>query len=233
MCACRGASNSLQVVLLLHNKLSGTIPKSWAAMLGLLVLNVEGNQLTGTIPSMWASKALNALWLPGNKLTGSLPVWPAPNLGIYHVGARTNAKCEGNLLSGSIPGESLARLMPRLTELMLLCNTFSGTLPADMVKLSKLLWLDVSSNPLLQGTIPESFGQLSKLEMLVVSDTSISGTIPKSIGDLQSLKVVDFSNSKLSGCIPASLAGQRYSIQVGSLSRLAVWKTTTNLTGLC
>lgn len=174
------------MLIIEDNKLSGTIPSSLAAMPGLVVFNVMSNDLSGTIPSKWASKVLSHMYLYGNKLTGPLPVWPAPNLANYQVGDYNNGKCNGNQLSGHIPAD-LATRMPQLADFSVQCNQLSGTLPPQLGELSQLKIFRVFRNKALRGTLPLSLAKLANLEKLDVSSTSISGTIPESYGDLKSL----------------------------------------------
>lgn len=46
----------LQVLDLSHNKLTSTLPPSWAQLGHLSVLNLAYNQLTGALPPAWADQ---------------------------------------------------------------------------------------------------------------------------------------------------------------------------------
>lgn len=58
----------------------------------------------------------------------------------------------------------------------------------------------------MQGSIPESIGDLTALEKLELSWNRINGNIPENIGKLTALKELDLSyNSQLNGSIPESI----------------------------
>lgn len=186
-------------------------------MPALYQLLLSNNMLTGTLPSSWDSKALTNFHVAGNKLSGPLPAWPAPNLFNYYVGTYDNGVCVGNQLSGQILAR-FPQLMPRLTELNLPCNNLSGTLPSELGSLAELTRLDVSNNPGIQGTLPPSLGKLTKLTYLGMSDTQIGGTLPESFGELTALKTLGLQRTKVYGCIPTSWA-----VLGGVLRQITSW----------
>ena len=57
----------------------------------------------------------------------------------------------------------------------------------------------------LSNPIPNSLGDLNRLESLILCDNQLSGSIPESIGNLNSLQYLDLSYNRLSGSIPDSL----------------------------
>ncbi|KAF2311813.1 hypothetical protein GH714_026857 [Hevea brasiliensis] len=112
-----------------------------------------------------------------------------------------------------------------LNQLNLSLSVFSGQIPQEILKLSKLESLDLSGNALQLrnpdlgslvdmlsnlkqlhlGYLPE-FNQSSLLELLFVGNTSFSGNLPYSIDSLKSLHHLDASNCQFSGLVPSSLA---------------------------
>ncbi|AET02468.1 LRR receptor-like kinase family protein [Medicago truncatula] len=63
-----------------------------------------------------------------------------------------------------------------LKQLDLSYNSFTSSIPTTLVNLSSLIYLDVSINHL-NGSLPESSGQLSNLEELVVDEKPLSGVL--------------------------------------------------------
>ena len=79
-----------------------------------------------------------------------------------------------------------------------------GSIPDDIGNLKNLRFLQINAK--LHGTIPQTISNLTKLENLIISNSSgsLSDTIPKEIGNMTNL--VNLSISKaVSGPIPASI----------------------------
>lgn len=83
--------------------------------------------------------------------------------------------------------------------------------------------IEFRSNPGLTGQIPTSFGNLKKLESIVVIDNGLSGSLPANIGELSYLKRLVLSGNKFTGKIPESYGNLR-ELLIMDLSR-------NNLTG--
>lgn len=114
----------------------------------------------------------------------------------------TNLDLINNDLSGSVPPE-LANL-PNLAELNLGYNDLSGEIPSWLTSLTNLSTIYLSYNHL-TGTIPSGLDGLP-LEVLKLSGNSLSGNIPSELGNLQAtLDILSLSNNQLSGEIPVSL----------------------------
>ena len=74
----------------------------------------------------------------------------------------------------------------------------------------RVVRLELASNGL-SGELPETIGQLTRLQRLDLGDNGIHGEIPRAIGDLTSLRVLDLQNNRLYRQIPA---------EIGDLSKL-------------
>ncbi|PQQ02628.1 hypothetical protein Pyn_08381 [Prunus yedoensis var. nudiflora] len=93
-------------------------------------------------------------------------------------------------------------------------NLFSGPIPHNIGQvMPNLTYLDISGNSL-SGSIPLSFGNLSQLEFLFISnnhlsdmsDNNLSGTIPRSLGfSLTLLMFLILSSNNFSGNIPPNI----------------------------
>lgn len=79
-----------------------------------------------------------------------------------------------------------------------------GVFPKSIFGLSNLTDLELSSNPMLSGTLPD-FPEGSRVEYLVIKETNFSGQLPDSIGKMKFLSRLDLSSSRFSGQIPASI----------------------------
>ncbi|XP_042014574.1 receptor-like protein 35 [Salvia splendens] len=69
-----------------------------------------------------------------------------------------------------------------------------------------LMYLEISDNPLMNGVLPASVGNLStSLVTFTAYVCSIRGLIPSQIGNLSSLKTLDLSRNQLTGLIPTTM----------------------------
>lgn len=161
---------SLQVLDLSQNKLTGNIPAeiglfsslrylniSWNAInsrlppelgyfLNLSVLDLRHNALYGPIPEeLCDSSSLNVLQLDGNSLEGQIPQ-EIGNCSSLHLLSLSN-----NNLSGGIP-KGLSRLK-KLQILKLEHNELSGEIPLELGELENLLAVNISYNKLI-GRLP-------------------------------------------------------------------------------
>ena len=92
-----------------------------------------------------------------------------------------------------------------IIELDLTNHNVDGTLPESIGNLFYLRNLSLSDNELYAGTIPDSIGMLVQLRSLVMHETFINGTIPDSFGNLTELVTLDLGNNNLFGTIPHDL----------------------------
>jgi len=150
-------SSSLSTVDVSRNKLSGTLPTDIGEnhALSLTVFDAMDNQISGTIPSSFSKmKNLGTLSLSSNRITGLIP----PSLGSIPTLMYLYLDNNANLV-GPIP-PSLARPHSGqmdgsiLSEIWLQENNLSGTLPAAMADLKKLVDFFVDGNKF-TGKVPE------------------------------------------------------------------------------
>ncbi|KAL8109570.1 hypothetical protein AgCh_025616 [Apium graveolens] len=93
----------------------------------------------------------------------------------------------------------------RVVSITLSSIGLTGQLPGDIVNLSELETLDLSSNKGLTGTLPASIGNLKKLSNLILAGCSFTGLIPDSIGSLVQLRYLSLNTNGFSGGIPPSI----------------------------
>ena len=88
-----------------------------------------------------------------------------------------------------------------VTEIQLLANNLTGTLPPEIGNLKELKVLSLADN-LLTGNIPVEIGQLTNLTYLRCWNNQLTGNIPAEISQLINLTTLDFSHNQLTGSIP-------------------------------
>ncbi|GAA0163425.1 hypothetical protein LIER_19297 [Lithospermum erythrorhizon] len=94
----------------------------------------------------------------------------------------------------------------RVTEVSLEEASYKGLLNSVNWNLPYLETLDFTGN-YFYGSVPDSFGNLTRLKKLRVSSNSISGSVPDSIGFLSSLEELYLDNNFLEGTLPLALNG--------------------------
>ncbi|MBI2212828.1 MAG: hypothetical protein HYU52_04205 [Acidobacteria bacterium] len=197
---------------------------SWAGVVceggRVAYLYLQENNLSGTIPTEIGNlTALYDLFLSANtKLTGPLPPTLANLVNLERFWANNNE------LNGTL---APVATLPKLTELVLSANAFtgdvvvpsspdlsalnldnnqlSGAIPASITSRTKLRTIFLNNNQL-SGAIPADIGNLAALEVLSLSVNAISGAIPPSIGSLTKLRAIGLADNELSGSIPESLS---------------------------
>ncbi|XP_062165160.1 leucine-rich repeat receptor protein kinase HPCA1-like isoform X2 [Alnus glutinosa] len=107
----------------------------------------------------------------------------------------------------------------RVTSIILTSMNLTGQLSGDIGSLSELQTLDLSSNNLMTGPLPQAIGNLRNLSFLCLTGCGFSGPIPYTIGSLQQLRNLALNSNKFSGPIPNS---------IGNLSNLLYLDLTDN-----
>jgi len=132
---------------------------------------------------------------------------PPPCAGWYGVACATaNPVRELNLqvtkLSGTLPAE--IQKLSQLERLSLQRNQVGGPLPPELGNLSRLEWLILSQNQI-TGTLPASLGQLAGLEQLNLGYNQLQGPLPAELGQLKALKSLYLHFNQFSGPIPPEI----------------------------
>ncbi|KAM5573170.1 hypothetical protein ABKV19_012949 [Rosa sericea] len=183
------SSTSLQVLHLSENYLNSSI-FYWIANVSsnFVHIDLSSNNLEGPIPNVITSMlSLVTLDLSWNKLEGGIPK------SFQNLCSLESLILWSNQLSENIEDsvKTLSCAENTLETLDLGSNQFWGSLP-DLSRFSKLRELYLDWNQL-NGSVPESVGQLSSLERLFLSGNSLSGVITEAhflnLSRLQSLAV--------------------------------------------
>ncbi len=93
----------------------------------------------------------------------------------------------------------------RVTYLKLPANNLTGTIPANISRLTFLWVMDLSNNTI-QGTIPDSITSIKQLKKLILKHNMISGSLPDTIGDMPALRMLDLRHNSIHGRLPYSVA---------------------------
>lgn len=142
-------------------------------------------EFTGTLPSFNGLKDIYFMHLGENGFTGELP----------------------------------ELTMPRLRQLNFSYNQLTGTIPSSIAQLLVLDTLDLSQQAQtfynsttrqrvtrgLTGQIPNTIGQVSFLQKLILSGNFLSGTLPVSLATLTYLGHMDLEDNRIGGQIPSSI----------------------------
>ena len=114
-------------------------------------------------------------------------------------GNNWNQKWDLNQEVSNWPGVTVKN--GHVTEIRMLFNNLTGSLPVSLSHLTELKVLELSFNQLTRE-IPITIGALKNLEVLALNGNDLSGTIPNGISSLSHLKQLHLSSNKLSGDLP-------------------------------
>ncbi|XP_040368243.1 receptor-like protein EIX2 isoform X2 [Rosa chinensis] len=187
------SSNFVHIDLSFNN-LESPIPDVFTSMLSLVTLYLSSNQLEGLIPDVFTSMlSLVTLDLSRNQLEGGIPK------SFQNLCSLESLTLWSNQLSENIEDsvKTLSCAENTLETLHLCLNQLWGSWP-DLKRFSKLRELDLSINQL-NGSVPESVGQLSSLEFLSLGGNSFTGVITEShFLNLSRLQILELSGNRFS-----------------------------------
>mmetsp|Transcript_14006 Transcript_14006/g.18164 ORF Transcript_14006/g.18164 Transcript_14006/m.18164 type:complete len:756 (-) Transcript_14006:469-2736(-) len=114
----------------------------------------------------------------------------------------TELSLVNNDLSGTIP--TTIGLYTNLNRLELDSNKLTGTIPTQIGLLSRLDHLHLEENNL-RGTIPTEIFTLTRLTELWANQQNLNGSVPTSLGRLSLLESLNFRSNALTGSLPSQL----------------------------
>nr|XP_051195028.1 receptor-like protein 2 [Lolium perenne] len=188
------AGHPLQVLNISSNLFTGQFPSTtWRAMENLIALNASNNSFTGRIPTHFceSSPSLEVLELDYNRFSGSIPleVGTCSRLRVLNAGQ--------NNLNGTLPEELFNATS--LQHLSLPNNALHGVLDgAHIMNLRNLITFDLGGNNF-SGKIPDSIGQLKRLEKLHLNNNMMSGELPSALSSCSNLITIDLKSNYFNG----------------------------------
>ncbi|XP_060671968.1 receptor-like protein EIX2 [Ziziphus jujuba] len=207
-----------------ENLLEGRIPEALGNMSILEHLDLARNTLEGEIPkSIWDICTLCELYMPSNILSGDLPDLSltsssCKNHSLQMLDLRENRivglfqylslfsslkslDLSSNQIGGSVP-PSIGQLS-QLEKLDISNNLFEGVISeAHFLKLSKLRFLDLSSNKLLIFNVSSAWVPPFKLQTISLSSCKLGPKFPNWLQTQVNYSVLKISNTGISDSIP-------------------------------
>ncbi|KAL4606302.1 hypothetical protein ACB092_09G093200, partial [Castanea dentata] len=210
-------SETLMVLNLRRNNLSGSISDKFPGNCGIQTLSLNGNLLKGKLPNSLASCTnLEVLDIGNNYIEDVFPCY-LKNISSLRVLILRSNKFYGSIDCGG-PNTS----WPMLQIIDLGSNNFTGQLPREYLSARKVMMDDVQylQVPILKfsqiyyqdmitvtnkGLDIELVKILNLFTSIDVSCNKLNGTIPEEIGKLKTLLVLNLSHNALTGHIPPSM----------------------------
>lgn len=148
---------NLQVLNLEWNLFNGPLPDGFVNLKKLMVLNLAHNFFASKIPAKIGEMALlREIRLDSNTANNPFFGWKGP-----------------------IPAS--IGLLKKLSVLDLHKNRLTGELPYEIGFLNDLEIFNVGQNEDLEGSVPEEYGQFTKLQEFYITETGIEGGIPETM----------------------------------------------------
>ncbi|KAM0850962.1 hypothetical protein ACQ4PT_052741 [Festuca glaucescens] len=210
-----GNLTNLNIMDLSWNLLSGGLPPSFSRIQNISEFDVGNNlHLSGNISLEWFKNWTNVMGfhIANNKFTGSISE-AFCQLGNYTF--RRNGSVSSHDGQMDIVWKGRDYTFKRISVMLmagidLSSNYLSGLIPAELLNLGAIQFLNLSRNNL-SGAIPSNIGNLKNVESLDLSWNKLSGPIPPSISHLMFLGSLNLSNNLLSGEIPTGNQLQTFS----------------------
>ncbi|MYC05837.1 MAG: hypothetical protein F4X57_01445 [Chloroflexi bacterium] len=225
-----GSLPSLTTLYLHRNALTGEIPAELGNLSNLQGLYIQRNQLTGEIPSALGDLSnMTTLYLTNNGFTGCIPA-PLRDVQNSDLSSTYLPFCadeptpepeqdSGCSNSVAVPNpESTPGLLQDCEILLSTKDEFAGDSPLNWsadIPMRQWDGIGVGSRVFAivlseheshsHGVIPPQFGNLSRLQMLLLRDVDLKGPIPPELSKLSNLWRLILEDNQLTGPIPPEL----------------------------
>jgi hypothetical protein len=113
---------------------------------------------------------LDRIQIDENRISGPLPK------SFANLNKTKHFHMNNNSISGQIPPELGS--LPSIVHILLDNNNLSGYLPPELSNMPRLLILQLDNNHFDGTTIPQSYGNMSKLLKMSLRNCSLQGPVP-------------------------------------------------------
>ncbi|XP_063946265.1 receptor-like protein 36 [Daucus carota subsp. sativus] len=186
----------LQYLDLSYNYFSGSIPYEVSHLQRLRVLDLSYNEMQAPKWSDFSPMPfMSILNLRANHLVSKFPEFISNSFSLTFLDLGDNKFTADHLVL-----ESEFTNLQNLETLFLDGNSFEGTFPPNIFRLSKLKYLSLSANKF-SGSVPDDIGMLRDLESLYLGNNSFKGMLPQNIFRLPKLRDLSLWGNNFSGLI--------------------------------
>ncbi|XP_071702739.1 receptor-like protein EIX2 [Rutidosis leptorrhynchoides] len=202
---------------LAYNSLALNIDPEWSPTFQLQTISLSSCKLGSSFPG-WLKhqKNFSALDISETGINDSIPTWfwESLNPGILYLNLSLNqiSGAVPNLTSGNLPvidmsSNNLTGNIPLFpfdtVSLSLNGNGFTGPV-SFLCNLTKLNLLDLSNN-ILSGKLPNCWKDFERMTILNLEFNQFTGSIPDSMGALVRVSMMSLRGNRLTGELPLSL----------------------------
>mmetsp|Transcript_7027 Transcript_7027/g.14530 ORF Transcript_7027/g.14530 Transcript_7027/m.14530 type:complete len:959 (-) Transcript_7027:247-3123(-) len=176
----------------------GEIPVSLLELPSLSYLTVKQNSGSWSLPDNVdnISPKLTNLDVSHSNFRGTIPRW------IYESNVVVLDLAFNEFQGPIFPEDEIIDFLPRIELLSYHGNRhLYGTLPDALGRLGGTLKVLALGNNQIGGSVPESIGNLSNLELLSLDDNAMTGTLPSSMTSMTSLRHLVLSSNSFHGSV--------------------------------
>ncbi|XP_059445078.1 leucine-rich repeat receptor protein kinase HPCA1-like isoform X1 [Corylus avellana] len=190
--------SELQTLDLSYNSyLTGQLPPSIGSLKKLVNLNLIGCGFFGSIPDTIGNlQQLTTLSLTNNSFSGPIPASIGNLSKLYWLDLAVNQ------LDGPIPVSPGLDTLLQAKHFHLDNNKLSGEIPPQLFSSNMILLHLILNGNNLNGSIPDTLGNVQTLEVIRFDRNLLSGTLPSNLNNLVKVNELYLSNNKFIGPIP-------------------------------